>query len=444
MRHVMVMTMTGAAGLTFMFLIDAATLFWVSQLRVERYMAALGYAWTIQFFTVSSGIGFMIAATALVARSLGQGNWAEARKQTSSSAIISVGVQVAFSLIVLLFREPILRLAGAEGETLAEASRFLFITLPSLPFLAMGMIGSAVLRAQGDGVRSMYVTLSSGVVAMVIDPVLVFGLNLGVVGAAWGVVIARSASACLSVWFVIRIHDLAAPVNAADIRRLFGPFFAIAIPAVLTQMASPFGNYIVTRLISVYGDGAMAGWAVVARVTVLTFGGVFSLSGAVGAIIGQNYGAGLFDRVKQTYRDALVFSAGYTLVAWGLLAALTGPVVLVFGLGPEGADVVRAFTRFAAAGFVFTGAMFVSNAAFNNLGKPLYSTGFNWLRDGVFLLPCGIVFGLFFAAPGVIYGQAAASVIVGSLSAHFGWKFVCRLERAARPTTPSPARAPDS
>jgi len=72
MRHVVVMTLASAIGLTFMFLIDAATLFWVSRLGDERLMAALGFAWTVQFFIISSGIGLAIATTTLVSRALGK------------------------------------------------------------------------------------------------------------------------------------------------------------------------------------------------------------------------------------------------------------------------------------------------------------------------------------------------------------------------------------
>ena len=170
-------------------------------------------------------------------------------------------------------------------------------------------------------------------------------------------------------------------------------------------------------LIARHGDGAVAGWAVVTRLTVLAFGGIFALSGAIGGILGQNWGAGLMARVRATYRDALIFCTVYTGLAWALLFALRGPIVAAFGLGPEGAAVVNAFVGLAAGGFVFTGALFVSNAAFNTLGRPLYSTGFNWSRDGVVMFPLAWALSQALGAPGVIYGQALAGVIVGTAAA---------------------------
>ncbi|MCC6006424.1 MAG: hypothetical protein JJU40_01960 [Rhodobacteraceae bacterium] len=80
MRHVVVMTLSGSAGLTFVFLVDVATLLWVSQIGDERLVAGLGFAWVIQFLTVSAGIGLSVASTALISRAIGQGLWARARE----------------------------------------------------------------------------------------------------------------------------------------------------------------------------------------------------------------------------------------------------------------------------------------------------------------------------------------------------------------------------
>ncbi|MCP5071864.1 MAG: MATE family efflux transporter [Rhodobacteraceae bacterium] len=435
MRHVMVMTLTGSLGLVFMFLVDVATLFWVSVLDVERLIAALGFAWTIQFFTISTGIGFMIAATALVSRSIGQGKLDQARRQTMTAAIYTVSFQTALSVLVVIYRIEILVFAGAEGQTLTDAARFLSISIPSLPFMALGMIGSAVLRSVGDAIRSMSVTLVAGLIAVVVDPLLIFGLGLGLDGAAWGVVVSRSGSALLSVWFVVRVHGMACRITVSDFGWMAKPFFVVAVPAVMTQLSTPFGNYILTKVIASYGDAAVAGWAVVSRIAVLSFGGIFSLSGAIGSIIGQNYGAQQMDRVKQTYKDALVFCLVYTLVAWGLLAIFHVQVARLFNLGPEATVVLTAFMLIAAGGYVFSGALFVSNAAFNNLGKPIYSTACNWFRDGILIYPCCVAMGWLYAAPGVVYGQALAAVVAGSVAVFFGWKFVVKLAARSTKTT---------
>jgi putative MATE family efflux protein len=428
MRHVAVMTSTGMIGLTFMFLVDAITLFWVSKLNSETFMAAMGFAWTVQFFTISIAVAFMIAATALVSRSLGAEDWENARKQTSVSAVLSVGVLSIGVVFLLLFRNTILSAVGAEGETLKVASNFLLISVPSLPIMALGMIGSAVLRAEGDGLRSMMVTVSSGITAAIVDPLLIFGLEMGVQGAALGVSIARVTSAILAVYFVIAVKDLAAKITLSDISRWYMPFTVIAVPTILTQMASPTGNLLATSVISEFGEGAVAGWAVLGRISVVAFGGVFALSGAIGGIVGQNFGAGEFDRVRMAYRDALIFSTAYVVAIWGVLALLTPFILSAFNLSDAAADVVIAFNYVAAGSFAFAGALYVSNASFNNLGKPLYSTLFNWIKDGALMLPLCLWGASVCGAKGVVYGQGAAWVIAGISSAIFGWRFISQVE----------------
>ena len=435
MRHIVVMTLTGSLGISFMFVVDMATLFWVSYLGVEQYVAAMGYAFVIQFFTISAGIGFMIAATAMVSKSIGQGNFEQARQQTTNAAILSFASQLAVAIVVIVFRYEILALAGAEGETMDVAARFLVISVPSLPFMALGMIASGVLRAEGDAARAMLGTLSAGLIAMVVDPLLIIGFDMGMDGAALGMVISRSLSACLALWFVIRVHDLAARPELGSILRYAKPFFLFSLPAVATQMASPFGNAVMTRVMAEHGDAAVAGLTVVVRLGLLTFGGIFALSGAIGGIIGQNYGAGRMDRVKAAYRDALVFCFAYTMVAWGLLALTSELMVSAFRLSGDAAVVLRAFTHIAAFGYSFTGFVFVANAAFNNLGRPVYSTLSNWLRDGVLMYPACLMFGTWYAAQGVLYGQMAASIVAGLFAMVWGWRYVSRLENTRADTS---------
>lgn len=428
MRHVAVMTLTAMIGLTFLFLVDAATIFWVSFLGEEKFMAALGFAWTVQFFTISTSIGFMIAGTAMVSKSLGQGNRASAREQATASMMIGVGVQSITMTLILLFRREILVFAGAKGEVLDIATQFLLISVPSLLLIVTGMIASSVLRAEGDAKRAMYVTLSAGIVASVVDPILILWMGWGIEGAAWGIVISRFVAAILGLYFLIGVHDLAAPVRMEYVRRWGWPFFIIAVPAILTQLSSPFGNYLITRIISDFGESAVAGWAVLSRITILAFGGIYALSGAIGGIIGQNYGAHRYDRVRMVYRDALLFCVGYVVVAWAALAVLTNPIIALFGLGPEAAEVIKAFTYVSAGGFVFAGALYVSNASFNNLGRPIYSTGFNWLKDGVLMWPLCIFLAGYYAAPGVVYGQGLAWVVAGVASTIIGWRVIDNVE----------------
>ncbi|MGR3616714.1 MAG: MATE family efflux transporter [Paracoccaceae bacterium] len=428
MGHVMRMTLTGAAGITFVFIVDAANLYWLSWLDEPRLMAAIGFAFAIQFLSVSVGIGLMIAAISLISRGIGQGKPGVARRHATSAVVLAFVVQSVVGLVIFLFRHQIVAAAGAQGETADLAARYLAMTVPSLGVMAAAMIANGALRAEGDGVRSMTVTLTSGSVAMIVDPFLIYGLGWGLDGAAAGVVLTRFVMLAMAFYFATVPHDLLARPRRRDCKGSLRPFMVLAIPAVVTQLATPVGNYIFTIVMAQYGDEAMAGWAVVGRLTVVAFGGIFALAGAIGGIFGQNYGAKNHERVRRTYRDAVIFGLGYALVMWVVLW-MSGPSIRdVFALTGPSADVLLAFTRIGAGGFVFGALLFVSNAAFNALGRPRRATVTNWTRDGVLALPAALWLAGIFGADGVIYAQALCSTLVGILAVLWGWHYVGRLK----------------
>lgn len=440
MGHVVRMTMTGATGITFVFIVDAANLFWVAQLDQPILVAAIGYAFAIQFFSVSVAIGMMVAATALVSRQIGSGDAPGARETATASIVLASCVQLFVALAIIAMRYPLLELAGAKGEVAHLAARYLAITLPSLTVMAVGMIASATLRADGDGKRAMFVTLTSGSSSLVVDPFLIVWFELGLDGAAFALIISRVVMMGMALQFAIGTHNLLARPNISAVRATAPDFARIAVPAIGTQLAAPAGNYLGTMFIAGFGDAAVAGWAVVNRLAVVAFGGIFSLAGAIGGIFGQNYGAGLWDRLTSTYRDALIFVVVYALFMWGVLVALTQPIANAFGLTPDAFEVFWAFTHYGAAGFVLVGALFVSNAAFNTLGRPGRSTIINWLRDTVFFWPAAVWFTDLWGAAGVIYAQTIVGACIGVFAAVWGWIFVSRLGRRYQPAVDLTAR----
>lgn len=438
MRHVTVMSIAGALGLSFLFLIDFLAVLWVSQYDDESMIAAVGYAFTIQFFPASMNIGMMIATIALYARALGGGYVDRARRIATLGILAGLAAQLLVSGLLWTFRDHILTWTGASGATLEMASDFLGISLFGMPLMVVGMTMAGLVRATGDAFRATLVTALAALVALVVDPFNILYLGMGVEGAGLSVVITRSVMCVLGAWFLLGVHNMAARPRWDDLRNYLLPWVAIAGPAVLTQCSTPFGNWVLMRAMAEYGDSATAGLGVVLRLIVLVFGGIFALSGAIGGILGQNYGGGRMDRVAQAYKDALKFCAIYAIIAWGLLALLTEPLVAAFALTDEGATVMRAFCWFVPPALIFTGALFVANAAFNNLGRPLMATVANWLRDGVVTFPLAVGLGVMFGATGVLMGQAAAGVIVGIWGAWLGWRYVRRLRDDAVPVDGDP------
>jgi hypothetical protein len=156
------------------------------------------------------------------------------------------------------------------------------------------------------------------------------------------------------------------------------------------------GQAFVTRAMAEFGEAAVAGMAIVARLTPVAFGVIFALSGAVGPIIGQNAGAGEGARVRRAYRDALLFTAVVVVPISLILFLLRGPIVALFDAEGVTVELVYLFCGPLALAFFFNGMLFVSNAAFNNLGHPFTSTLLNWGRHTLgTILPVILFAGLF-------------------------------------------------
>jgi putative MATE family efflux protein len=443
MRHVVVMTGTGSIGLMSIFVVDFLNLFYIALLGQQELAAAIGYAGTVLFFTVSLCIGITIAGTALVSRAFGARKREEARRIATSSLVFMTAITIVLSLAALPLLSAILTLFGASGRTHDIAWRFLAIVMPATPLMGLGMACSGVLRAADDARRAMYVTLSGGLLTAVLDPLLIFGFGLGVDGAAIASVLARIALALVGLHGCIRAHDLLARPSAGAALADARPLSGIALPAIIANIATPVGNAIVTAAIARYGDSAVAGFAVIGRIVPLAFGAIFALSGSIGPILGQNFGAGRLDRVRRTLTDSMIFIAVYCVLMWIALVLLRDTAVRIFGASGEGAELIRFFCLYVAPTWLFVGATFVANAAFNNLGFPTWSSVFNWGRATVGTVPFVWLGATQFGPEGVIAGQAAGTVVFGIASILVAFRVVDRLGaqdlRAQRDTTPEVA-----
>lgn len=410
MRHVIVLAGTGAIGMIAVFSVDLLNLFYISLLGQHAVAAAIGFAGAVSFLQVSFAIGMTIGVGALVSREIGSGHIDMARRLATSSLTVMVVALAVVGIATATTLDWSLSLLGAEGETRLLAAGYLRITAFSLPLLAIGMGCSALLRSVGDARRAMNVTLIGALVTAVLDPVLILGLHLDLDGAAISTMTSRLVLALVGLRQVGLRHNLLAPLVPSrlidDTRRLL----SIAGPAILTNLATPVGAIYVTRTIARFGPEAVAGQATIDRITPVAFGVVYALSGAIGPIVAQNLGAWRTDRVREALRDALIFVVVAVVVAWTGLALAQNGIIAIFSAHGVTAKLVRLFCSLLAGSFLFTGALFVANAAFNNLGFPLLSTAFNWGRATLGTIPFA-AWGAHFGPSGVLIGQAAGSII---------------------------------
>ena len=415
MRHIIVMASTSSFGLMSIFFVDLLDMWFISLLGDPSLVAAIGFASTLTFLATSISIGTSIAAGALVSRALGAKQMETAKQYAITSLLIAAMVSILTNALIFINLDTLLSWLGATENVAKVAHNYLLIVLPASVFLAMGLAASAVLRGVGDAKGSMMSTLSGGVVNAVLDPILIFSLSLGVTGAAIASVFARVAVFAYAIWRVHRRHRLFTPPSIKAFSGCARPLLNIALPAIVTNAATPLGNAYVTAAIAAYGSSYVAGYAVIGRLTPVSFAFVFSVSGAIGPIIGQNYGANNWSRINQTLKDSLLVISSFCILVSGLLWSLQDYVIDLFRLDAQAADITRLFCTFLAITFISNGMLFIANAAFNNLSSPRMASALNVGKATLGTIPFVMLGSYYFQAQGVLIGQAIGSIIFGGL-----------------------------
>ena len=413
LKHVLSMTAAGSVGLLAIFAVDVLNLFYISQLGQKELAAAVGYAGILLFFILSLAIGMAIAVSALTSRALGRGEREQARQMAGASLVLMASTMTLAGLLIYPWLADLLRVLGATGTTAELALRFTRIVLPSTPVLGLGICLGALLRALGDARRAMFVTLGAGLATAVLDPLFIFGFGWGLDGAAVATFLARFVMLGIGLHGLIKVHGLFAWPDRAVLGKTIRPFLAIGLPSVLTQIATPVGNAFVTAAIAPFGDNAVAGWAVIGRIIPVAFVALFALSASVGPILGQNMGARRHDRLRSTMHDSLKVVVVYVLVIWLILALSSSWIANAFQAKGEARELIVFFCTFVAGSFVFNGAVFVANAAFNNLGFVLYSTALNWGRATLGVVPFIWLGAHWYGAKGVMVGYGLGVVLFG-------------------------------
>lgn len=412
LNHVVVMTMTNSIGLMAWFLVDLIDLYFLNLLGEQEMAASVGFSAQLLFYVRGISIGFLIATGILASQRIGAKKRADARRVIASSFGIA-GILVTLLSIILIWQlEPLLHALGARGRTLDLAITYSNIVLPSSLLMVTAMVAGAALRALGDAKRSMNATLIAALVNLVFDPILIFGLDMGISGAAWASVLSQVAMMYYSLNRLHVVHKMLIPPSIKRMIKDSRNIAKLAVPAVLTNLATPIGSTFVMTKIATFGDSAVAAYATIGRIIPVAFSVLFALSGAISPIIGQNFGAGEYQRIRNVYRDAIIFATATVTVVTILLFIIKNYLVGAFHLSPEASELVLLFCSGLCLCFIADGVLFSTNSAFNSLGYPLYSTFFNYAKFFLGVIPAVYILAHFYGAKGVVIGQSIGPILV--------------------------------
>jgi len=367
-------------------------------------IAALTIVFPIQIIMLAIGVMVGVGAASIISRGLGQGDERLAARASGNAIIANVAINLVLMLISFLFIDDILKFFGASANVLPYARDYLSVILFGFVFFSFSVAANHMIRAEGRPRAAIYPMVLGAVLNIILDPIFIFGLDLGVRGAAYATIISQAATVTyimLYFYFGDSILRPAKKMFRLDFK-LMRDILTIGFPSFLTAIIDSVIFLVFNRAILYYGNDtyiAIAGITI--RIMDLIAKPIVGISYGFSTIAGFNYGAKLFERVKIILKEA---------VLWTTVIALTGFIATMFFPGwlfrifTDNTQVINngivpmriIVTLLPVLGFLVVGGML-----FQAIGKPLPALIINVSRQLIFLLPAIFILPLFFDLNGV-------------------------------------------
>jgi len=386
-------------------------------------LAAISFTFPVTFTIISLSIGLGIGTSAVIAKARGADLLEQAKDDGLGALILSFILVAVLAVIMYSFTNEIFTLLGAKPDLLPLIHEYMDIWYIGAVFLMSPMVGNAILRASGDAKTPSIIMAVSGLINAVLDPLLIFGLGpfpeLGIQGAAIASVIAWGFG------FVIVIYILAVKRKLIWIRWIpITQFIAVSrrvlrigLPAAGANMLTPIAMAVLTAMIAVHGNAAVAGFGVGTRLESIASMVVLALSMTLPPFISQNFGAGQWDRVEQAYKSVIKFVMLWQLAVYLVLAAVAGYIAMAFGKDdPEVMEVIKLFIWTLPLSYGFQGIIILSNSSLNALHKPMKALALSIVRLFIFYVPFAYIGSVYFGLVGLFVGALIGNIFTAFIA----------------------------
>ena len=404
---------------------------YIGHMAVDGDLALTGLGLTFPIIMFISALSALVGmgGGSRAAITMGEGDRDKAESILGSCVALLLVMSVAATAVFQIFREPLLELFGASGATLPYASAYLKIYLWGTVSVQAALGLNNFITTQGFSTRAMSTVVLGAAVNIVLDPIFIYGLHMGVQGAALATVIAQTASAAWAVAFLLG-KKTKLRLRWSKVRLNWGylaPVVAIGVSPFIMQSTESLVMICFQSSLQKYGGDPAVGAVTIASSVMQTVWMPFQgLAQGAQPIVGFNYGAGKLDRVKQTFKLLCMWSAGFSLVMWGLIELFPGAFVAIFNNKPELVSIATWTLRVYMAGMVALGIQSACQQTFVALGQAKISLFLALLRKIILLIPLIYLFPLLLGDKvlAVFLAEPAADLIAGiSTAAVFAWRF---------------------
>ena len=387
--------------------------FFIGRLNDPNLVAALAIASPVFMSIQAIGNIFANGASSYVSRKLGEKDYAEAKKTTAVSVYTSIIVGVVITALLLLFRGPLLAVIGTSPATIGPTSDYYSVVSAFSIVFILQITFMGLTRSEGATDKAMVGTILGIVINIILDPIMIFVMDMGVGGAAWATAIGTTIG---SLYFLFHLVSKKTLLSIhihyyKPSRKIFGEVFKIGIPSALSNIVMSLSFILVNILAAGYGDHVVAGNGIQFRVAGMAFMLLMGLAQGYQPFAGYNYGAKKYDRLMEGFKYTLIYATSLGVFFFALFFFFGEGLIRIFindaATIEVGAKILRAFC-FAIP---FIGLQMTMMVTFQSTGKALSAMIVSLGRQCIIYLPALLILNRLFGFNGFIYAQPLADIL---------------------------------
>lgn len=387
----------------------------------ELAITATTVAFPIMNIIMAFGMLIGIGAAATVSIKLGQQNKKEAEHILGNAFVLIIIASILVTIFGLIFQVPLLKLLGASEEALPLAKDFTTIILFGVVLQNIGFGLNSIIRSEGNPKIAMITMLIGAILNTIFNPIFIFVLHLGIRGSALATIVSQSVC---SIWVLSYFMGKKSTLkltkgNMRLSAHIVKQIFAIGMSPFLMQFAASVINIVLNNDLAVYGgDKAIAAMGIITSVTMLILMPIFGINQGSQPIIGYNYGAKNFDRVKKALNLAILWASSICIVGFAVVQLFPKAIINVFSNADvELLNIGSSGLRIFLAMMPIIGFQIVSSNYFQAVGKAKISIFLSLSRQVIVLLPLLIILPQFLHLTGVWMAGPTADFLSSLIAA---------------------------
>ena len=417
-RHLLKLTLPMFLGISSMIvaaMIDTVYVGWLGTLE----LAAVSFTFPVVMALSTLPMGIGIGAASIIARVVGAGDESRVRRLASDSLLLVVLIVLAATALGYIFVEPLFRILGAGEDTLPLSVSYMRIWFIGLPAFALPMVAINIMRAVGNARLPGVIMAVGAGMQVCLAPLFIFGIpgwwpGLGFEGAALGFVISRIITFGYTVYVLRAMHLLSFERRGwRQLIESWREILRIGLPAMMSNLIGPVSMGVIVAMLADYGHIVVAGFGVASRIEALAIMILMALAASTGPFVGQNWGAGNFDRIYRVQTLGYRFSHLWALVAFVVLAGAGRWIIGWINDDPGVIEATYAYLLLVPITYGFLGIGMVAGSTFIALGKPLPTLILSISRMIIIYIPLALLLEIWFGYRGIFAAAAVCNVIMG-------------------------------